>query len=727
MSYKGVFEFCIGVVSFRNIDLYYQGLYCLRVSLHALQGSSKVAAYPYNISTCTMREDDPHHIFPAFIQDSTNSFCSRVFFIRYTEESAVLRDAGYFRAEVDVLPSFHNIDFLLTIELLFCDLGEKATQEKIKELRKENLEFEVVCSTKFQFRAPIIGMSEYLVVGFEDGYNCNAHFMILGSLLDYKLRFNEKHSQILPPEIGDGVEASKALAQLLFVDSRGNPKELVGAEETDTVYEKYVEKLIIGYRRLSAIFTYLTKKCLFDGEKEIMGVGFYPPKLNLPGNHVQKPYPTKSKTFLSPVKTGIMTEEANKDHSEISLIKVIQKAENTSLDSRFSKRLASHDPRSVCTMIMREVSMIAGQLFQLWHRMLEFLTFAPRRISIELQKLYTIRTRQLWNSYFIQYKLPPSDIIKNFKTIPDYQQEAEQLRNEIAYPMIPIIEQRILENFQSVPIIIEEITASSRRYSTVSHKGGRHIIVMVHGYQGNSLDMRQIKSSLSLMFPNTLFLNSSANEQYTDGDIWEMGDKLANEVKSFISENCPSFKKISFIGFSLGGLIIRAALPRLRDIKDRMHTYMSICTPHLGYLDGSSFLVGAGMWILKKINKGSVIQQLNLEDGNNVKESLIYRMSNMEGFEMFNRVVLISSHQDTYVPFDSARVTVPERFQNRSHIVEMVSGLCKNIKKLYRLNVQFRIPEKWLDAFIGRAAHIEFIENRDFFSMLGARHPDFFS
>jgi poly(3-hydroxyalkanoate) synthetase len=62
-----------------------------------------------------------------------------------------------------------------------------------------------------------------------------------------------------------------------------------------------------------------------------------------------------------------------------------------------------------------------------------------------------------------------------------------------------------------------------------------------------------------------LFLLSQANEDKTDDCILEMGVRLAKEVKKFIIEFCPgtNLAKLSFIGFSLGGLIARAALPHL--------------------------------------------------------------------------------------------------------------------------------------------------------------------
>jgi hypothetical protein len=43
--------------------------------------------------------------------------------------------------------------------------------------------------------------------------------------------------------------------------------------------------------------------------------------------------------------------------------------------------------------------------------------------------------------------------------------------------------------------------------------------------------MRLLKNNLSLMHPDAIFLSSSSNEEQTEGDILEMGVRLANEVK----------------------------------------------------------------------------------------------------------------------------------------------------------------------------------------------------
>jgi len=46
--------------------------------------------------------------------------------------------------------------------------------------------------------------------------------------------------------------------------------------------------------------------------------------------------------------------------------------------------------------------------------------------------------------------------------------------------------------------------------------------------------MRLFKTNLSLAHPDAIFLASSANEDQTEGDIFEMGERLAQEVKQYI-------------------------------------------------------------------------------------------------------------------------------------------------------------------------------------------------
>ena len=89
----------------------------------------------------------------------------------------------------------------------------------------------------------------------------------------------------------------------------------------------------------------------------------------------------------------------------------------------------------------------------------------------------------------------------------------------------------------------------------------------------------------------------------------EMGERLATEVKQYVASFCPvsCLKKLSFIGHSIGGLIIRAALPHLAEFSQKLCTYMSLGSPHLGYMYNSNKLIDAGMWFLKKWRKSKCL------------------------------------------------------------------------------------------------------------------------
>ena len=63
---------------------------------------------------------------------------------------------------------------------------------------------------------------------------------------------------------------------------------------------------------------------------------------------------------------------------------------------------------------------------------------------------------------------------------------------------------------------------------------GAHVIVLVHGFQGNSSDLLLIRNELAALFPDHFFLLSAGNEGNTRRSIAEMGYNLASEVIHFL-------------------------------------------------------------------------------------------------------------------------------------------------------------------------------------------------
>jgi len=74
--------------------------------------------------------------------------------------------------------------------------------------------------------------------------------------------------------------------------------------------------------------------------------------------------------------------------------------------------------------------------------------------------------------------------------------------------------------------------------------------------------MRLLRIHFSSLFPENIYLSSCSNEDSADCSIIKMGQNLADEIELFVGENGldSCIDKISFIGHSLGGVIIRSAL-----------------------------------------------------------------------------------------------------------------------------------------------------------------------
>jgi len=92
------------------------------------------------------------------------------------------------------------------------------------------------------------------------------------------------------------------------------------------------------------------------------------------------------------------------------------------------------------------------------------------------------------------------------------------------------------------------------------------------------------------------------------------------------------------------------------------------------------------------------------------------RLSKQQGLEHFQNVVLVSSYQDHYAPYESARIeSSPSSGDDTKFgaVYEaMVQALLGRLEpeRLMRVDFNLEIPETSLDTMIGRAAHIQFIE-----------------
>ena len=154
-----------------------------------------------------------------------------------------------------------------------------------------------------------------------------------------------------------------------------------------------------------------------------------------------------------------------------------------------------------------------------------------------------------------------------------------------------------------------------------------------------------------------MFLVSSANEMDTDGDISIMGFRLAEEIKAYIAKNFDEEEVIiNFVGHSMGGIISRAALPHLDRFKNQFGFFFSLSSPHLGYLNGVDVKIKTGLWFMRKMNKLKSLDQLSMEVNDKLRNTFLYKLSKDGSLINFKKIILVSSTEDSYVAWHSARM-----------------------------------------------------------------------
>ncbi|XP_042003199.1 protein FAM135B-like isoform X2 [Salvia splendens] len=290
------------------------------------------------------------------------------------------------------------------------------------------------------------------------------------------------------------------------------------------------------------------------------------------------------------------------------------------------------------------------------------------------------------------------------------------------------------------------------KLSGPTHQTGRvlKIVVFVHGFQGHHLDLRLVRNQWLLIEPKAEVLMSEVNEDKTSGDFREMGQRLAQEVVSFVKKKMDKASrsgvlrtiKLSFVGHSIGNIIIRTALtetimePYLRFL----HTYVSVSGPHLGYLYSSNSLFNGGLWLLKKLKGTQCIHQLTFTDDPDLQNTFLYKLCKEKTLEHFKNIILLSSPQDGYVPYHSARIEMcPASSGDYSKkgklFLEMLNEYLDQIRApssehrvLLRCDVNFDISlqRRNLNTLIGRAAHIKFLETDIFAKFIMWSFPELF-
>lgn len=315
--------------------------------------------------------------------------------------------------------------------------------------------------------------------------------------------------------------------------------------------------------------------------------------------------------------------------------------------------------------MLDEVNMVSGELLKLWHHFVDLIKISPRFTLAHYEEISRRQLEAFWGRFRRLSASSSQNICvaseEEDKRQAQLEKELFQARGKLQLEFSLVSEEWVRRK-DSFPIVIETVYPPSSPSSPPtapklqeepSPAVSLHLVVLVHGFQGNSIDMRLIKNNLSVLYPEAAFLCATSNEELTDHDIADMGVRLANEVKNHILEFFPpdTLQRLSFVGHSLGGVIIRAALPKLADLRGKFHAFISFSSPHLGYRVNASSVIEAGIWVLQKVKSSYCLKQLTLADAADPRESCLYRLSLTEGLAHFQHIFLFSSRQDSYGPF----------------------------------------------------------------------------
>uniref|UniRef100_A0A8C8MAG5 DUF676 domain-containing protein n=1 Tax=Oncorhynchus tshawytscha TaxID=74940 RepID=A0A8C8MAG5_ONCTS len=302
---------------------------------------------------------------------------------------------------------------------------------------------------------------------------------------------------------------------------------------------------------------------------------------------------------------------------------------------------------------------------------------------------------------------------------------------------------RMMHFYRSKEDLVKDLVFQATLYSDLPHlasdlpyfppeeedeefEDGIHLVVCVHGLDGNSADLRLVKTFIELGLPGSRldFLMSERNQTDTFADFDTMTDRLIDEIIQHIQLYNLTVGRISFIGHSLGNVIIRSVLtrPRFRCYLVKLHTFLSLSGPHLGTLYNNSTLVSTGLWLMQKLKKSGSLLQLTCRDHTDPRKTFLYLLSQKPGLQFFKNVVLVASPQDRYVPFHSARIEMCRTaLKDRTTgpvYTEMINNLLQPLVGakdccLIRQNVFHALPNT-ANTLIGRAAHIAVLDSELF-------------
>lgn len=222
-----------------------------------------------------------------------------------------------------------------------------------------------------------------------------------------------------------------------------------------------------------------------------------------------------------------------------------------------------------------------------------------------------------------------------------------------------------------------------------------HLVVIAHGLLGFSTDLEYLSDLLREK--GCTVLQSSVNE-FTKSlaGVAEGGKNLADEIRKFTSTSS-HFKRISFVGNSLGGLYARYAIKELYDNDTKLilglkpYKFMTIATPHLGVRDYTfldeykipiPLIIKKAISSVLKTTSDLVLSDKILKD--NVEQSLLFKMATsylyLTPLRSFDKRRLYGNlNNDFVVPLGTAAFLHDEKVQELRKLYSNKKGIIETM------------------------------------------------
>ena len=761
----GCIEVKLQLALFKNIDLRREGLYRVRVGVEAgskirpgsqdskrrdqQRSSSREGqlgtpfqlnfhAFPLESTVNERKVEDSLCLhLPAIIGADEHSFHSSTFLVRYIDETFLSGDEVSFRFYVDALDPPSSVNLTVALEMATVkECVERSGLEdimagaKVWKLDPEPVDKESSPVFTDLIRKDLTlhnyakGMNEYVPILFDDCISTG--FGLLEVLV---------HSACVDVLLKSDVDDQDLdLDQFLWQVYRKGRKSLSLTEpETDT----HPSIKILSDRTLEEAVSFLE-----NIRKLVLGPGvctynclkaFQPFVDDTLGNPLQHCVEENS----SPVCPNLEIPSLLYDRQHGKFARVGEEKEGKS----FSLPTFG----TFCKLMFLEAKTVYNRVQQLWNRVLRRIAGYTLMLKGGMKSRWKERAKDRAGESIVRYLcsaeevlyLDQTQVLKHHAATAKALRQAEKFSH---WEKLPLEDLGMFVDKSCYPIIFEQhYVPFSRQLDTVESRSAEnytnapnHAVILVHGFMGSSWDLRSFRNYLSLLESGCVFLLSRVNEDNTDSSIGVLAENLAAEMKQFLDTSSCKFEinKVSVIGHSLGSVIARAALrhPALNKYRGKLHCFFSLASPHLGTMGSSSYVVSTGMWLLSKWRKSKSLEELALLDGGDLRKSLLYELALGDILHQFSNVVLVSGHQDQYVPYHSARIQIPHEIRDNNSVKaqvqrEMAESILEHIRPstLTRMDFSFYFDrsvkngsgasDSRLDTLIGRAAHVKVLDS----------------